>query len=152
MYKKILVPIDGSKQSLVALDHAAHLQQDDSDDSEMILLCVFKHHSLFEASLSMVRPEEVDLPDDALREYATTVAEHAREMAIKAGAKKVRAFVKGALRGWQYALRNPAEAADGTVRKDFAESLEANSVHGSDSPDNAQIEIRFFFSDIEIVG
>ena len=66
MYKKILVPIDGSKQSLVALDHAAHLQQDDSDDSEMILLCVFKHHSLFEASLSMVRPEEVDLPDDAL--------------------------------------------------------------------------------------
>ncbi|MCK0153492.1 universal stress protein [Alcanivorax sp. S6407] len=95
MYKKILVPIDGSKQSLVALDHAAHLQQDDSDDSEMILLCVFKHHSLFEASLSMVRPEEVDLPDDALREYATTVAEHAKKLAIKAGAKKVRAFVKG---------------------------------------------------------
>ena len=47
---------------------------------------------------------------------------------------------------------NPAEAAEGTVRKDFAESLEANSVHGSDSPENAAIEIRFFFSDIEIVG
>ena len=47
---------------------------------------------------------------------------------------------------------NPAEADAGTVRKDFAESLEANSVHGSDSPDNAAIEIRFFFSDIEIVG
>lgn len=47
---------------------------------------------------------------------------------------------------------NPADAADGTVRKTFAESIEANSVHGSDSPENAAIEIRFFFSDIEITG
>ena len=47
---------------------------------------------------------------------------------------------------------NPAKADKGTIRKDFAESIEANSVHGSDSPDNAQAEIRYFFSDIEIVG
>jgi len=47
---------------------------------------------------------------------------------------------------------NPANAAAGTIRKDFAESIEANSVHGSDSPDNAKIEIGFFFSDIELVG
>jgi len=47
---------------------------------------------------------------------------------------------------------NPANAAPGTIRKDFAESIEANSVHGSDSPDNAKIEIAFFFSGIEIVG
>ncbi len=47
---------------------------------------------------------------------------------------------------------NPANAAAGTIRKDFAESIEANSVHGSDSPDNAKIEIAFFFSGIEIVG
>lgn len=47
---------------------------------------------------------------------------------------------------------NPANAAPGTIRKDFAESVEANSVHGSDSPENAANEIRFFFSDIEIVG
>ncbi len=47
---------------------------------------------------------------------------------------------------------NPANAAAGTIRKDFAESIEANSVHGSDSPDNARIEIAFFFSGIEIVG
>jgi len=47
---------------------------------------------------------------------------------------------------------NPAEAADGTIRKDFAESIEANSVHGSDSPDNAATEIAFFFSADEIVG
>ena len=47
---------------------------------------------------------------------------------------------------------NPAKADKGTIRKDFAESIEANSVHGSDSPDNARAEIRYFFSDIEIVG
>jgi len=47
---------------------------------------------------------------------------------------------------------NPANAAAGTVRKEFAESIEANSVHGSDSADNAAIEIAFFFSGIEIVG
>ena len=47
---------------------------------------------------------------------------------------------------------NPANAAPRTIRKDFAESVEANSVHGSDSPENAANEIRFFFSDIEIVG
>ncbi|MCH9051765.1 MAG: nucleoside-diphosphate kinase, partial [Proteobacteria bacterium] len=41
---------------------------------------------------------------------------------------------------------------DGTIRKDFGESVEANSVHGSDSPETAAREIAFFFSDIEIVG
>ena len=45
---------------------------------------------------------------------------------------------------------NPAEAADGTIRKDFAESIEANSVHGSDSPENAAIEISYFFAGCEI--
>lgn len=47
---------------------------------------------------------------------------------------------------------NPANAAPGTIRKDFAESIEANSVHGSDSLDNANREIAFFFSECEIVG
>lgn len=47
---------------------------------------------------------------------------------------------------------NPANAAPGTIRKDFAESIEANSVHGSDSADNARIEIAFFFSGLELVG
>jgi nucleoside-diphosphate kinase len=46
---------------------------------------------------------------------------------------------------------DPAKAAAGTIRKDFAESIEANSVHGSDSPDNAAQEIAFFFSAIEIL-
>jgi nucleoside-diphosphate kinase len=46
---------------------------------------------------------------------------------------------------------DPKKAADGTIRKDFAESIEANSVHGSDSAENAAIEIAFFFAGIEIV-
>ncbi|HUK10688.1 MAG TPA: nucleoside-diphosphate kinase, partial [Stellaceae bacterium] len=45
---------------------------------------------------------------------------------------------------------DPSKAAPGTIRKDFAESIEANSVHGSDSPENAQQEIAFFFSGIEM--
>ncbi|MFD1912151.1 nucleoside-diphosphate kinase [Halodurantibacterium flavum] len=47
---------------------------------------------------------------------------------------------------------NPAEAADGTVRKEFALSIGENSVHGSDSAENAAIEIAFFFSGLELVG
>ena len=47
---------------------------------------------------------------------------------------------------------NPANADEGTIRKDFGESIEANSVHGSDSPENAAIEIAFFFSQTELVG
>ncbi len=47
---------------------------------------------------------------------------------------------------------NPAEAAPGTIRADFAESIEANSAHGSDSVENAAIEVAFFFTPEEIVG
>ena len=47
---------------------------------------------------------------------------------------------------------NPDDAAPGTIRKLFAENVEANSVHGSDSPENAAMEIKFFFEDSEIVG
>ena len=47
---------------------------------------------------------------------------------------------------------NPANADPGTIRKEFAESIEANSVHGSDSAENAKTEIAFFFAGIEITG
>ncbi len=47
---------------------------------------------------------------------------------------------------------DPANAESGTIRKDFAESLEANSVHGSDSPETAAREVSFFFAEIEITG
>ena len=47
---------------------------------------------------------------------------------------------------------NPAEAEPGTIRAEHAESIEANSVHGSDAPETAATEIAFFFEDDEIVG
>jgi nucleoside-diphosphate kinase len=47
---------------------------------------------------------------------------------------------------------NPEKADPGTIRKDFGESIEANSVHGSDSPENAATEVHFFFSDCDLVG
>ncbi|WP_417318141.1 nucleoside-diphosphate kinase [Emcibacter sp.] len=47
---------------------------------------------------------------------------------------------------------NPEEAAPGTIRKEYALSIGENSVHGSDSLENAEIEIKFFFSDDELVG
>ena len=47
---------------------------------------------------------------------------------------------------------NPAEAADGTIRKDFATSLGENAVHGADSDENAAIEIGFFFTDSELIS
>ena len=47
---------------------------------------------------------------------------------------------------------NPAEAEAGTIRKDFAESIEANSVHGSDAPETAAQEIAFYFAGVDIVG
>lgn len=47
---------------------------------------------------------------------------------------------------------NPANADEGTIRKDFAENIEANSVHGSDAPETAAEEISYYFSQLEIVG
>jgi nucleoside-diphosphate kinase len=47
---------------------------------------------------------------------------------------------------------NPKEAEPGTIRADFADSIDANAVHGSDAKDTAAQEIRYFFSDIEIFG
>lgn len=47
---------------------------------------------------------------------------------------------------------NPANAAEGTIRKAFGLNVQENACHGSDSPENAEIEIRFFFSGLELVG
>ncbi len=93
MFKKILVPVDSSKNALGALDVAVELQK--LTGAEIQLLCVYKHHSLMEASLSMVRPDEVQIPDEALSEYAKEVVEHAKEHAREQGATKVRGFVRG---------------------------------------------------------
>lgn len=47
---------------------------------------------------------------------------------------------------------NPKDADEGTIRKTFAESIEANSVHGSDAPETAEVEIAYFFAGLELVG
>lgn len=95
MFNRILIPVDGSKSALKALEKAVGLNR--LTGAELYFLCVFKHHSLMEASLSMVRPNKLDLPDDALKEYATEIAVHAKSHAIELGVDSslVRAFVKG---------------------------------------------------------
>ncbi len=93
MFKKILVAVDGSKTSFNALDKAIGLQKL-IPEVEIYLLCVYKHHSLFEASLSIGRPSEMDIPDKVLSEYAKEVVNHAKGLAQQAGATQIRGFVK----------------------------------------------------------
>lgn len=93
MFKRILVAVDGSKTSLKALDKAVDFQKL-IPEAEIYILCVYKHHSLFEASLSIGRPADMDIPDKVLSEYAKEVVNHAKELAKKHGATKVRGFVK----------------------------------------------------------
>lgn len=93
MFRRILVAVDGSKPSLDAVEKAVGLQK--LTGAELILICVYKHHSLFEASLSMVRPQELQIPDQALSEHARDVVEYAKQYAMQCGAHGVRGFVKG---------------------------------------------------------
>ena len=60
---------------------------------------------------------------------------------------------ENAVRSWRDLMgaTNPADAAEGTLRKDFAASIGENAVHGSDSDENAAIEIGYFFSKLELV-
>lgn len=92
MFKKILVAVDGSKSSFKAMDKAIELQK--LMDAEIYLICVYKHHSLFEASLSIGRPEGMNIPDKVLSDYAKEIVNHAKEKAKEKGAVKVRGFVK----------------------------------------------------------
>ncbi len=87
-----MVPVDGSKTASEALKKAVELQK--MCGSELMILTVFRHHSLLEASLSMVRPQEPENMDDILRGYAKEVAEAAKTLAIAEGSKAPRAFVK----------------------------------------------------------
>ena len=61
---------------------------------------------------------------------------------------------ENAVESWRKVIgsTNPEEAEDGTIRKDFANSLSENAVHGSDSDENAEKEIAFFFSNSEVIG
>jgi len=61
---------------------------------------------------------------------------------------------ENAITAWRTLMgaTNPANADPGTIRKEFAQSLEANSVHGSDAPETADYEIKYFFSAMELAG
>ncbi len=92
MFERILVPVDGSDGALAALELAVELQK--KCDSELMLLCVYRHYSLLEASMSMVNPERPENLDDAMREYATGIVESAKKFASEHGAGDARGFVK----------------------------------------------------------
>lgn len=93
MFDHILVPVDGSDNSLAAVRMAVEMQQ--KLDSEILLLCVYRHYSLLEASVSMLSPKRPENLDDSMQDYATEVVEHAKKHAMEHGAKAVRGFIKG---------------------------------------------------------
>lgn len=93
MFKKILVAVDGSEASKKALGKAVELQN--LCASALIILTVFRHQSLLEGSLSMIKVDEPqNVVDDVMRDYAKEIVEGAKNHAIEAGSKDPRAFVK----------------------------------------------------------
>ncbi|WP_424930789.1 universal stress protein [Amaricoccus macauensis] len=91
MFKKILVAYDGSKGAEIALDKGFELAK--LCNAELLTITVFRHYSLLESSFSMVRPAEPEKIDDAMREYARDIADHAKGEGTKRGFR-VRAFIK----------------------------------------------------------
>jgi nucleotide-binding universal stress UspA family protein len=92
MFRKIMVPFDGSTNAGNALLKAVELAG--LTGAEILILTVYRHHSMLEASFSMVRQADPGNLDDTMRAHAREVADHAKKIAIDAGAKTVRAFIK----------------------------------------------------------
>ena len=77
MFKRILVPVDGSENALKALEMGVQMQK--TTGAELMTLTVFRHHSLLEASMSMVRPDDPQNIDDVMREHAKEIADAAKK-------------------------------------------------------------------------
>lgn len=92
MFMRIIAAFDGSVGSRNALKIATGLQM--TWNGELHLVTIFRHHSMLETSMSMVRPTEPQNLDDAMREHAKQIAEEAKALASAEGAQRVRAFVK----------------------------------------------------------
>jgi nucleotide-binding universal stress UspA family protein len=93
MFNTILVPVDGSQASQKALSKAVELQK--YCESDLIILTVFRHQSLLEGSLSMIKVDDAaNIIDDVQRSCSKEVAEAAKALAIEMGSKNPRAFVK----------------------------------------------------------
>jgi len=92
MFKRIVVACDGSGHANTALETAVALQS--LGRGELIVLTVYRHYSQLEHALSMVRPGEPALMDDAMREYAEEVVSRSKQLANTLGAASVRGFVK----------------------------------------------------------
>ncbi len=91
MFKHILVPVDGSKNAMAALEKAVELSK--LTGAELTLLTVYRHRSMLEASFSMVRRDDPGSMDDVMRNHAKEVAEEAKAHAQSLGAEEARAFV-----------------------------------------------------------
>lgn len=91
MFEKILVAVDGSEHAFDGLKLAIEIQK--KFESELLILCVYRHHSLLEASMSMVRPDDPENLEDSMRAFASEVVEQAKARAAEAGATKVRGFI-----------------------------------------------------------
>ncbi len=93
MFKKILVPVDGSECGQEALEKAIELQK--LCQAELIILSVYRQHNLWKASVSMVNQELTASTDEALESYAKEVAEKSKEFTRQQGVEKVRSFYMG---------------------------------------------------------
>lgn len=92
MFTHILAPYDGSKNSDRALNMAADMAK--LTGAKITLLTIYRHHSMLEASLSMVRVNDPGSIDAAMSEYARGVIEHGKKILQEAGVQDVRGFVR----------------------------------------------------------